>query len=114
MKIAALLALAASCLCAQDITGTWQGTLQTPQQALRIVIKIEKADQFRPNSNSSTIPVTTPTARLMRKIRPKKRLSRSHVSSFRTSARVCMTATRNASPMVMGTKKKWNTVTMAN
>ena len=76
--------------------------------------KIEKADQFRPNSNSSTIPVTTPTARLMRKIRPKKRLSRSHVSSFRTSARVCMTATRNASPMVMGTKKKWNTVTMAN
>lgn len=45
MKIFALAFLAASCLCAQDITGIWQGTLQTPQQNLRIVIKIDKADQ---------------------------------------------------------------------
>jgi uncharacterized protein (TIGR03435 family) len=45
MKIIALAALAASCVCGQDITGIWQGTLQTPQQNLRIVIKIEKADQ---------------------------------------------------------------------
>lgn len=45
MKIIALAVLAASCLCAQDITGMWQGTLQTPQRDLRIVIKVEKAGQ---------------------------------------------------------------------
>ncbi len=45
MKIAVLAALAASCLSAQDISGTWQGTLQTPQQNLRIVVKIDKAEQ---------------------------------------------------------------------
>src|SRR5512142_2842644 len=45
MKIVALAALAASCLCGQDLTGVWQGTLQAPQQNLRIVIKIEKAEQ---------------------------------------------------------------------
>ncbi len=44
--------------------------------------KIEYADQLRPNSNSRTIPVTTPTAMLIRKIRPKKRLSRSQVASL--------------------------------
>ena len=45
MKIIALAALAASCLCAQDIAGIWQGTLQTPQRDLRIVIKIVKEEQ---------------------------------------------------------------------
>ncbi len=45
MKTAVLAVLAASCLCGQDITGTWQGILQTPQRDLRIVIKIDKAEQ---------------------------------------------------------------------
>jgi uncharacterized protein (TIGR03435 family) len=31
-------------LSAQDITGTWQGTLQAPKQELRIVVKIAKPD----------------------------------------------------------------------
>ena len=60
------------------------------------------------------MPVTTPTARLIRKIRPKKRLRRSQVSSLRSTASVCITATRKQSPIVMGTKKKWKTVTIAN
>jgi uncharacterized protein (TIGR03435 family) len=45
MKLVALAALAACSLFAQDITGTWQGTLQTPQRDLRIVIKISKEGQ---------------------------------------------------------------------
>lgn len=45
MRIIAIAAIAASCLCAQDITGIWQGTLQTPLRDLRIVIKIGKAEQ---------------------------------------------------------------------
>lgn len=45
MKIAALAAFAACSLFAQDITGIWQGTLQTPQRDLRIVIKISKEQQ---------------------------------------------------------------------
>ena len=43
-RIIALAVLSLGALFAQDVTGTWQGTLQTPQQALRIVIKISKAD----------------------------------------------------------------------
>lgn len=43
-RIIALAVLSVGALFAQDITGAWQGTLQTPQQALRIVIKISKAD----------------------------------------------------------------------
>jgi bla regulator protein blaR1 len=43
--ILALAAVSACALFAQDITGIWQGTLQTPQKDLRIVIKISKADQ---------------------------------------------------------------------
>ncbi len=30
--------------CAQNIAGTWQGTLQTPQRALRLVMKVTRAD----------------------------------------------------------------------
>src|SRR5690242_21874335 len=45
MKLIALAAIAASCACAQDITGMWQGTLETSQRELRIVMKIEKAAQ---------------------------------------------------------------------
>jgi uncharacterized protein (TIGR03435 family) len=42
--IIAFAALPASALFAQDITGTWQGTLVAGKQELRTVIKISKAD----------------------------------------------------------------------
>ena len=42
--IFALAALPGSALFAQDITGTWQGTLQAPKQELRTVVKISKGD----------------------------------------------------------------------
>jgi uncharacterized protein (TIGR03435 family) len=42
--IIALAALPGSALFAQDITGTWQGTLLAGKQELRTVIKISKAD----------------------------------------------------------------------
>ena len=45
MKIVTLAALVASAAFAQDLTGIWQGTLQTPQKDLRIVIKISKDPQ---------------------------------------------------------------------
>jgi uncharacterized protein (TIGR03435 family) len=45
MKIAILAALAACSSFAQDIAGTWQGTLQTPQRDLRLVVKISKEQQ---------------------------------------------------------------------
>lgn len=38
----ALLAIFAGSLPAQDVTGTWQGTLTTPQRDLRIVFKLSK------------------------------------------------------------------------
>jgi len=38
----ALAALSAGALFAQDITGTWQGTLMLPKQELRTVFKISK------------------------------------------------------------------------
>jgi hypothetical protein len=38
--------------------------------------KREYADQFMPNSNSCTSPVTTPMATLMSKSVPKKRVTR--------------------------------------
>jgi hypothetical protein len=43
-KTLALLALSAAAGFAQDIAGTWQGTLQTPQRALRLVMKLERAN----------------------------------------------------------------------
>jgi uncharacterized protein (TIGR03435 family) len=44
LRIIALSVLSGGALLAQDITGTWQGTLQAPKQELRTVIKIAKAD----------------------------------------------------------------------
>jgi uncharacterized protein (TIGR03435 family) len=41
-KAIALAAFSAATLLGQDITGIWQGTLQTPQRDLRIVMKIAK------------------------------------------------------------------------
>jgi uncharacterized protein (TIGR03435 family) len=43
--IVALLAFSTSSLWAQDIAGTWQGTLLTPQKELRIVLKISKDEK---------------------------------------------------------------------
>ena len=42
--ILALAGLSGGALFAQDITGTWQGTLQAGKQELRTVVKISKAD----------------------------------------------------------------------
>lgn len=43
-KILGLAALAAASVFAQNIAGTWQGTLQTPQRSLRLVMKVTRAD----------------------------------------------------------------------
>lgn len=43
-KTLALVALSATAAFAQNISGTWQGTLQTPQRALRLVMKVMRAD----------------------------------------------------------------------
>ena len=42
--IIVLVTLSGNTLLAQDLSGTWQGTLQTPRAALRVVFKISKAD----------------------------------------------------------------------
>jgi pimeloyl-ACP methyl ester carboxylesterase len=42
--IAALISLSAGALCAQDISGDWQGTLLAVQGPLRTVLKISKSD----------------------------------------------------------------------
>ena len=60
------------------------------------------------------MPVTTPIAKLIRKILPKNFVARSHFSfPVRTHA-VCIPATSQTSPKVIGTKKKWYTVVMPN
>lgn len=43
-KILAVAALASTAVFAQNIAGTWQGTLQAPQRSLRLVMKITRAD----------------------------------------------------------------------
>ena len=43
-KTLAVMALSATAAFAQNIGGTWQGTLQTPQRALRLVMKVTRAD----------------------------------------------------------------------
>jgi uncharacterized protein (TIGR03435 family) len=40
---------------AQDISGTWQGTLQTPQKELRMVVKITKGDKGEWKTNFYSI-----------------------------------------------------------
>ncbi len=60
-----------------------------------------------PNWNSCTSPVTTPTATLISSSVPKKRVSRRHASTPERCHSVCITATRNDSPIVTGTNRKW-------
>ena len=43
-KTLAVTALLATAAFAQNIAGTWQGTLQTPQRTLRLVMKVTRAD----------------------------------------------------------------------
>ncbi len=69
--------------------------------------KREYSDQFMPNWNSCTMPVTTPMAKLMRKIVPKKRVSfRYSTLSVRYHA-VWKIAAVVARPIVIGTNRKW-------
>jgi len=44
LKTLALVALSATAAFGQNISGTWQGTLQTPQRELRMVMKVTRAD----------------------------------------------------------------------
>ena len=60
-----------------------------------------------PNSNSCTIPVATPIAKLIRKSVPKKCVSRSQFWLPVRSQSVCIVATIGPSPSVSGTNRKW-------
>ena len=60
--------------------------------------------QFMPNWNSCTMPVATPSAKLMRKSLPKNLVSRYQWSFLVTTHIVCMIAIIGASPMVSGNK----------
>lgn len=65
----AVLALAeAGALCAQDISGSWQGTLKAGPQELRLIVEIEKADSggwkatmFSIDQTTNPIPVSSVT-----------------------------------------------------
>src|SRR5580693_7549125 len=67
----------------------------------------EYAPQFIPNSNSCTIPVTTPIATLMTSSVPKNLVNRRYSSWRLRCHAVCSSAVRKASPIVIGMKKKW-------
>ncbi len=43
-KVLILSAVSACAVFAQNVAGTWQGTLQTPQRSLRLVMKVTRAD----------------------------------------------------------------------
>ena len=67
--------------------------------------KREHADQFMPNWNSCTMPVTTPIAKLMRKIFPNSRVRCSHFTSPVRCHTVWKMAVTSAIPRVSGTKR---------
>ena len=67
----------------------------------------EYADQFIPNWNSCTSPVTTPIAMLMTRSVPKNLVSRLCAGLSDRCHMVCRIATRNANPIVTGTNRKW-------
>ena len=69
--------------------------------------KREYSDQFIPNSNSWTSPVTTPIAMLMTRMVPKNRVSRRMSWLPERYHQVCRIATRQLSPIVIGTNRKW-------
>ena len=63
--------------------------------------------QFIPNWNSCTMPVATPSAKLIRNSLPKNRVSRYQAGLPVTTHAVCMAAMSGARPMVSGTRMKW-------
>ena len=69
--------------------------------------KREYSDQFIPNWNSWTMPVTTPRAKLMRKSFPKNFVSRRYRSLLVRTQIVWRTATSIDIAIVIGTKRKW-------
>jgi hypothetical protein len=66
----------------------------------------EYSDQFIPNWNSCTMPVTMPSAKLMRKSLPKNLVARYQPVLPVATHIVCMIATIGARPIVSGTKMK--------
>ena len=67
----------------------------------------EYAPQFIPNSNSCTMPDTTPMATLITSSVPKNLVRRKYSSRLLRYHAVCSSAVRKASPIVMGTNRKW-------
>ena len=63
--------------------------------------------QFIPNWNSWTMPVTTPMAKLMRKIFPQNFVMARYLALPVRYQAVCIRATSTESPSVIGTKRKW-------
>ena len=63
------------------------------------------SDQFMPNWNSCTMPVTTPMAKLIRNSFPKNLVNRRYCSLPVRCHRVCRIATSIDIAMVTGTKK---------
>jgi hypothetical protein len=64
-------------------------------------------DQFMPNWNSCTSPVTTPTATLITSKVPKNLVNRRYSGSPVRYHRVCSIAVIRLSPIVSGTNRKW-------
>ena len=81
--------------------------LHRQRRAEHVTDEREYADQFIPNWNSCTSPVTTPIAMLITSSVPKNRVSRRYASTPVRCHSVCSTAARNASPIVTGTNRKW-------
>ena len=69
--------------------------------------KREYSDQFMPNWNSCTMPVTTPIAKLMRKTLAPERVMRRYSALPVRYQAVCKIADEERSPIVIGTKRKW-------
>ena len=74
--------------------------------ALGVVTGIVQEFQFGMNWNSCTMPVTTPMAKLMRKMEPKNRVMRRYSALPVRYHAVWKTAAVVASPIVIGTKRK--------
>ena len=69
--------------------------------------KREYSDQFMPNWNSCTMPVTTPMAKLIRNNFPKNFVRRRYLASPDRFHNVWKIATTMLIASVTGTKKKW-------
>src|SRR5665811_1116767 len=74
----------------------------------------EYVDQFMPNWNSCTIPVTTPMAKLISINFPQNFVMRRYTGFFVRTHEVSMMATIQVMPSVIGTNNQWYTVTMPN